>query len=928
MIHTKSLIRRLAYVPWLLALGLVVGWTGTAEAVNIELSVDKPKVREDAGTTEITVTAKALAPVPAGGIHVVLSYEAIADPLNQRFRMTVPTLVIPKSDDPNKTTTGTISFIPVDDNFRGVHGDYQDNGAADDLVITIDGEAGTGNDVTKPATITMVDDDKLTRNLNLRFDPGNLSREAERSDVEVIVSVDGSRLASKHSFDVVFKNTIGDQGNDLFDKTPATLADGLAKQTASQTADPPGIGILTRDSHYWAQSAKINLGRRKREASGTIPFDPFNFHGYAAIEADISGKTARFFPLSDPAGANNGYPTPDDSSWKGRGSDATDPADDLTTPPRSHGQLGVATDLDFDNDGTADFHIPTAATTATAPGDDRRYHLIRAGAGFVPTVGGTPVVPVEAANFLEATGIDLNSDGDTGDVILLTKVDPDFSNATTAADTAAAKRAAILNSGRLTEKELGRVAGAARDINGDGNDDGETPTTATTDNSPGHYNPDGLDLVSEIDLGIDLDGDGLLTTAGAATPLLNLGAAVVDIPNLDTGANPATKPAITSFQEKNMPFGVMVRAGFFQVKDEPDPIVKSVAIVPGMMREEEGERTFEVRIELSRKRPNPSHLEFEIEDATEPDCDDCAGVRDIDYTANIVPLTIGAKETKGTTTITVKPVDNDEEDEAKVFILRAAVASTEAKTFAFTIADDELPTTQVTLSADPGEVTSGTGPQDVAVTATLNGKVFEEDKTFTLILNHNRESDARTTAERDIDFNASVYALTIEAGQVTGTSMVSVEGIPKATGDLKIGLTALEAGKGKPWNVLDFKNEDEEDVIIVPAVITLKPAPEEDLEADELDLADLSITTYQFTAGLPVSQELPEADGGTGTVRYSVSSNLPAGLTFDSATRTIEGTPTEEVEKAEVIYTVLDSEGPTRPRYSPLRSVRSRRPRL
>ena len=33
MIHTKSLIRRLAYVPWLLALGLVVGWTGTAEAV-------------------------------------------------------------------------------------------------------------------------------------------------------------------------------------------------------------------------------------------------------------------------------------------------------------------------------------------------------------------------------------------------------------------------------------------------------------------------------------------------------------------------------------------------------------------------------------------------------------------------------------------------------------------------------------------------------------------------------------------------------------------------------------------------------------------------------------------------------------------------------------------------------------------------------
>ena len=30
MIHTKSLIRRLAYVPWLLAFGLVLGWTGEA----------------------------------------------------------------------------------------------------------------------------------------------------------------------------------------------------------------------------------------------------------------------------------------------------------------------------------------------------------------------------------------------------------------------------------------------------------------------------------------------------------------------------------------------------------------------------------------------------------------------------------------------------------------------------------------------------------------------------------------------------------------------------------------------------------------------------------------------------------------------------------------------------------------------------------
>ena len=41
MIHTKSLIRRLAYVPWLLAFGLVLGWAGEAQAQStITLTLD------------------------------------------------------------------------------------------------------------------------------------------------------------------------------------------------------------------------------------------------------------------------------------------------------------------------------------------------------------------------------------------------------------------------------------------------------------------------------------------------------------------------------------------------------------------------------------------------------------------------------------------------------------------------------------------------------------------------------------------------------------------------------------------------------------------------------------------------------------------------------------------------------------------------
>ena len=234
---------------------------------------------------------------------------------------------------------------------------------------------------------------------------------------------------------------------------------------------------------------------------------------------------------------------------------------------------------------------------------------------------------------------------------------------------------------------------------------------------------------------------------------------------------------LTSLQEKNMPFGVMLRTGFFQVKDETAPIVKAVTIksqsCAGSMREDTaGEQTFTVEVELARARPEESVLRFEIEDETEAnredsDCDDCAGIRDIDYKADILPLRIPPKTTKGTTTLTVTSADNEDEDGDKIFMLKAFLADETPATTLFTISDDETATTSVMLCADPGQVVSGEGPKEITVTAEINGREFDEDQTFTLILNHNRESDKRTTAERDIDFTAiGGQPLTIKAGEI------------------------------------------------------------------------------------------------------------------------------------------------------------------
>ena len=66
--------------------------------------------------------------------------------------------------------------------------------------------------------------------------------------------------------------------------------------------------------------------------------------------------------------------------------------------------------------------------------------------------------------------------------------------------------------------------------------------------------------------------------------------------------------------------------------------------------------------------------------------------------------------------------------------------------------------------------------------------------------------------------------------------------------------------------------------------------------------------TYTIDTAI-TSLMLPEATGGTGELTYAVSS-LPAGLSFDPATRMLSGTPTATTDSAvPVVYQVTDANG-------------------
>ncbi len=64
-----------------------------------------------------------------------------------------------------------------------------------------------------------------------------------------------------------------------------------------------------------------------------------------------------------------------------------------------------------------------------------------------------------------------------------------------------------------------------------------------------------------------------------------------------------------------------------------------------------------------------------------------------------------------------------------------------------------------------------------------------------------------------------------------------------------------------------------------------------------------------YTVGTAVDVTLPEGIGGTGTLRYTLTGALPAGLGFDPDTRKLTGTPTEVTSATTLTYTVTDKNG-------------------
>lgn len=317
MLHTKSLIRRLTYVPWLLTAGLVLGLVGVEEATaqDITLKIDTFEVSEAAGadgkSVDIKVTASVAADA-ANDIRIGLDFVSeenttLADQpsaglldgttttqsgLGYRFRfegMTDPILIAKGK----KSGEAVIKFFPVNDDAYDELA-YDATSAAttiggDYYIRFISSYVQGGGDVTaNETTFRLVDDDKDATRLTFSPDVSSVSNESDELTIKVAVHLNGKNPLGK-DVDLAFRDVSveslidsdgGQSGFDTF--LPGEKGMSFNRETDA-TAEAIEDSLAERDVDYTEISGfgAVTLGKDKTSASINFVLDPNSFDNEA-----------------------------------------------------------------------------------------------------------------------------------------------------------------------------------------------------------------------------------------------------------------------------------------------------------------------------------------------------------------------------------------------------------------------------------------------------------------------------------------------------------------------------------------------------------------------------------------------------------------------------------------------------------------------
>ena len=400
------------------------------------------------------------------------------------------------------------------------------------------------------------------------------------------------------------------------------------------------------------------------------------------------------------------------------------------------------------------------------------------------------------------------------------------------------------------------------------------------------------------------------------------GKATITITPLNEGVGDIRVAPNNARNTRTPPISIPVNPSSIEITAGPERATKGLEATPFLIREDAGSKNVMLEVSLQTALLTDETVVFTISD-NESDIralnedrfgDATDANRDVDYRAQVQALVIPKGETKGTTTMTVDPINNNREDGLRAFVVNATVGGQVTST-GILITDDDTTSDSISLEVSPAEINESDGRTSITVTGILNGKVFKDNVIVPLVINDDINGDGAVKADdkaatRDLDYTASLSALVIPGGQTQGTATITITPTPNdgKEGDEKIGLNS----SGEPEAV----DEDgvKEKLVVVGTAITLKDVHAEGTEPTPVDptrltfAADDAVDDQEYTVGVAIDPlVLPAAMGGDAPLTYSVST-LPAGLSFDRTTRTISGTPMAKTDGAvDIFYTVIDS---------------------
>ncbi|MCY4603528.1 MAG: putative Ig domain-containing protein, partial [Gemmatimonadetes bacterium] len=925
----------------------------------ITLTVNPSSVREDARVTAITVKAKIPNTVTADTyVALNLAAASVAD-LNSRFRITLPTLRIPKGE---KEAVGTITFTPIDDEVEN-----------NDLAITIEGRAGAGS--VGGTTIELVDDDKLSTEINLSFSDASIGKSDGTTDITVTATLNGNTLRDDLRFALtVHEDFAGSAERDVdYSATMAqiTIPDRRISGRATITIRPKnaGTGVIrviasanptVNGRAITVNGASIELTGDPAKAITGLTATPFSIRedaGPKEITLEVTLQNALVtdavvqFTISD----DSDIPGDD---FKGAVSAQRDVDYSVIVQPliiprgetKGTTTITVTPNNNTTKDGPRAFTVnarvgnnPLFSTGILITDDDTTSDSITLevspaqiteGAGpTAVTVTGTLQGKVFGDNVVLVLVIndDINNDG---------KVDENDKAATRDLDYTAVLSPLVIRGGATQgtttisitpiadnrtegDEKIGlRSLGQARAIDEDGDlqELMVAPVAITLkDSSAAGGQPEPQDPTRPSFAAADSIASQSYMVGTAITPLVlpearggttpltysvsTLPAGLAfDVTTRTLSGTPtaATNGAVTIIytvidsdrDASALIFSIAVEAG------EMSPPVAGAQLMatPSVIREDAGTTQVALTVALDPAKNAPEIVTFTVVAPSEGR----QAVRDVDYVASLeTVVSIPAGTTVGTTILSFTPLNNAAVDGPRAIGVQATFASGATLMTDIKIVDDETPSTSIALSANPNTIVEGSGDTRITVSATLDGKVLAENATVLIAI------DGTSTALRDVDYLALFNPqIVIPAGSITGSTHFDIRIIDD---DLAEGNETI-----KLIGVINGLMGDEAEITLSDrAGMTPDPGDPGDPSDSPLAFAaNTAIPDQSYTAGTAIAPlVLPAASGGTAPLVYSVS-ELPAGLVFDAATRTISGTPTDATDGAViVIYTVIDSGG-------------------